>query len=216
MIRIEIILKFERLLTMFKPEFIKRLKQSSIATQPEKTAARVRSIWRPLPRATRNEILALADVKKPSIERAYKTGNISAKILVSMSQVLQIDPLYILGTVDEARPFDSDLLIEFLKELNYDVSKRNLTTTRKRKASSPYNSDVLSGDEVDCSVCQAQPNLSPILEQLSVFFGAEVKDRLVNLDDDDMHAMLASLLVQVGINEAKQDRLTIIKYLLLM
>ena len=201
---------------MFKPEFIKKLKQSNISTTPKKTAERVRSIWRPLGRNTRNEILVLADVKKPSIERAYKTGNISAKILVSMAQVLQIDPLYILGTVDEQRPFESDLLIEFLKAHNYDVSKRNLTTTRKHKSSETASDELLSSDEVDCSVCQAQPNLSPMLEQLSVFFGEDVKNKLEYLQDDDMHAMLASLLVQAGINEAKQDRLAIIKYLLLM
>ncbi|MCL2363468.1 MAG: hypothetical protein FWC71_02265 [Defluviitaleaceae bacterium] len=201
---------------MFKPDFIQKLKQSNISTTPEKTTERVRSIWRPLSRNTRNDILTLADVKKPSIERAYKTGNISAKIVVSMSQVLELDPRYILGTSDEQRPFNSDLLIEFLKEHNYDVSKRNLTTTRKRKDTTVANDAPLTSDDTDYMECPAQPNLLPVLEQLTAYFGDDVRAKLADLADDDMFAMLASLMVQADINEAKQDRLNLIKYLLVL
>jgi hypothetical protein len=202
---------------MFKPDFIQKLKQSNISTTSEKTGQRVRSIWRPLPKATRYAILDLADIKKPSIERAYKTGNISAKILVSMSQVLQLDPLYILGTLDEARPFDSELLIELLKELNYDVSKRNLTTTRKRKDPSPILiDDATTTEESDCSAYQAQHELSSVLEQLAAHFGNAMDEKMANLMDDDVHTLLAGLLVQANINDAKQNQLNIIKYLLLV
>ena len=201
---------------MFKPEFIKKLKQSNISTTPEKTAARIRAIWRPLAKNKRAEILTLADVKKPSIERAYKTGNVSAKILISMAQVLEMDPHYILGTLEQARPFENELLVDFLKEFNYDVSKRNLTTTRKRKDAEAINDDALSNDESDCNVYQAQPNLTAIADQLATYFNEDVKNKLADLTDDDLFAMLDSLLVQASINDAKQNHLNIIKYLLLM
>jgi len=157
---------------MLKAEFFKTLKQTSVSVDVEKTKERLREIWSPLAKPKRNEILALSGLKKFSIERAYKSGNVSAKIVVAMVRVLGTDPYYLIGKSDEQHPVDDAVLMKFLAELKYNISKRDFIKHRIvnpiNDMSSPpetsaevsiYNegTDVNYGDNTDASTADEAP-----------------------------------------------------------
>lgn len=227
---------------MLKAEFIKELKQTNVSESMEKTMERLRATWSPLATPEREEILTLAGLKKPSIERAYKTGNVSAKILAAVSQVLSVDPYYLAGKTDEQRPFDDALLIQFLNDVGYEVGKNDVVKSRKPKTQAAVPTDAIPLETPtqhldDDDSTEANPTdktetadtqeLSPVLRSspdqidLSVVANEIVKldkdslGKLNELTEDDLILMLKSLTVQAGFSEGKKNRLALVKYLLL-
>ena len=229
---------------MLPQEFFKKLKQVNVSKDMEKTKERLRVIWSPLAKPKREEILALCGLKKFSIERAYKSGNASAKIIAAFSQVLELDPYYLAGMTDEQSPFDDVLLIKFLADLKYDVSKRNLAKPRKAKptadvpsptedspslpinnegeSAGPIESNAVYNEATDVakvatgSVCTAANllDVSAITKELIALDENALK-KLNGLTEDALMLMLKSLVVQADFSEGKRERLTLIKYLLL-
>ena len=55
--------------------------------------------------------MALADVALSTVQRAYKTGSLSAKLAVTLAQVLKADPFYLTAETDEDEgAFDENVL----------------------------------------------------------------------------------------------------------
>jgi hypothetical protein len=223
---------------MLKSEFIQNeLKQNNISKNAEKTMQRLRAIWKPLKKPQRTEILELVGLKQTAIERAYKTGNISAKIVSAVSQVLRIDPLYIAGISDDERPFDDSLVVEFLKDLGYEVEKSNLERkkrTPREARETPINTTAAVEPKNDVaedaavvapmqssvsSIADCSGNfndLPAILAGLSKIFGGNVQDKLQEVTEEDISLMLKSLSIQAGFSDDKKNRLALIKCLLLL
>lgn len=223
---------------MLKSEFIQNeLKQNNVSKSAEKTMKRLRAIWQPLATPKREEILSLVGLKKTAIERAYKMGNVSAKIVVAVSQVLDIDPFYIAGFSDEERPFDDALVVEFLTELGYEIGKGDVTKKRKTKQKEELPLDTVPADdsenddasEVSQIVNQKQPpihqipadsgnfnDLPAILSGLYKVFGGNIQGRLEEITEEDISLMLKSLSIQAGFSDDKKNRLALIKCILLL
>jgi hypothetical protein len=221
---------------MLKPEYIKELKQTNVSESPEKTMERLKAVWKPLSGPKREEILSLSGLVKASIERAYKTGNVSAKILTAVGQVLSLDPYYLAGKSDEQRPFDDALLIQFLTELGYEVGKGDIARLRKAKtepvAAVPADVTVTEepgeaespADAVPVDTSEEAPDMQPSPGQIdySVVFNelskldADAKKKLDGLTEESIVLLLKSLTVQADFSEDKKNRLALIKYLLLV
>lgn len=227
---------------MLKAEFIKELKQTSVSENAEKTKERLRVLWSPLASEKREEILAFTGLNKSAIQRAYKTGSASAKIIAAVSQVLGVDPYYIAGKSDEQRPFDDALLIQFLKELNYEVGKGDILKRRKTKqksdtpvapapsetssatsAANEITEEISGENETTAAENVATPSLRTSNEQIDLSTIAndvskldkKSLEKLNELSEDALILMLKSLTVQAGFSEYKKDRLALVKYLLL-
>ena len=218
---------------MLKPEFIQNLKQINVSKDPEKTKERLRAVWSPLTKAQREEILLLAGLKKPSIERAYKTGMVSAKILAAVAQVLNIDPYYLAGFNDDDRPFNEsqDYVSQFLIELGYEPGKKSIVKQRKLKTQ-PVKSqptayapdrlettespDTSAVSEKAAEVNFAPVNLNALSAELSKLLDADAHNKIEGLTEDDMVLMLRSINVQAGYSTLKKERLMLIKQLLLL
>ena len=225
---------------MLKSETIKELKQTNVSQNSEKTMERLKSIWRPLTTSQRDEILTLSGLQKSSIERAYKTGNVSAKIISAVSQVVEVDPLYLSGVSDAQRPYDDDLMVDFLINLGYDIGKQDIIKKRKPRkdatpaaASSPLNSPASDTppnentsaakyvEENDSSPSSVKAfdgltDFSSISQSLSALLDGGAKDKLDTLSEDDIILMIKSLSVQANINLDKKNKLELIKCLLLI
>ncbi|MDR0273005.1 MAG: hypothetical protein LBI27_06780, partial [Clostridiales bacterium] len=119
---------------MIKTDFIRTLKKNNISENAEATMQRIKEVWAPLKKPVRDQILALADMKKVSVERAYKTGGASAKVIISIAQILDIDPLYLMGEAKEKGTFNNDRVIKLLQRLGYDVDNRIIGRRRKLAA----------------------------------------------------------------------------------
>jgi len=122
---------------MLDKKIFESLKRVNVSKSPEKTKERIRELWAKLPKEKREKILSLADVNKVTVERAYKTGSVQLKVVVAMSQILQIDPLYITGETDDIRPYDDSLVVTFLNDLGYKEIKNKRKYTKSVKAEKP-------------------------------------------------------------------------------
>jgi len=212
---------------MLKAEFIQSLKQVNVSENAEKTAERLRAIWSPLPKPERDKILALSDLKKSAIERAYKTGNASAKIIAAVSQVVGADPYYLAGKSDEQRPFDDALLVQFLTDLKYEVgvggtTKRKKTASKRKEKITPASVKTTpQKSETDTAEATPPLNTSPVTLDVSAMaieiakMDNKMVAKLNELSEDSLILMLKSLAVQAAFSESKKNRLALIKYLLL-
>jgi len=200
---------------MLKAEFIKSLKQVNVSENATKTMERLRAIWSPLPKPEREEILAFSGLKKTAIERSYKTGNVSAKIIVAVSQVVGADPYYLAGKSDEQRPFNDEILVKFLADLKYEVGANDIAKRRKPK---PKAETKIAPTPAEVSAQQpassATTNLSAIVNDFSELDKKSL-EKINELTEDSLILMLKSITVQAEFSESKKNRLALIKYLLL-
>ncbi|MCL1884639.1 MAG: hypothetical protein FWF81_12920 [Defluviitaleaceae bacterium] len=212
---------------MLKAEFIQALKQVNVSENAEKTKERLRAIWSPLPKPKREEILELADLTKFAIERAYKTGKASTKIIVAVSQVVGVDPYYLAGKSDEQRPFDDALLVQFLTDLKYNVgnsgtTKRRNSAPKGRIKTAPTPTKApMQKSATDTQGAIPSPATSPITLDLSAIANEFSKldkkslEKINELTEDSLILMLKCITVQAEFSESKKNRLALIKYLLL-
>jgi len=100
---------------MFNAESIKQFTQANISTDKEKTSERTRALWFSIGKSQRQDILDLAGVTKYTVQRSYKEGNISAKLVAAISQTLKVNPAYLTGESDESHGFSNVGLAKYLE-----------------------------------------------------------------------------------------------------
>ena len=105
---------------MINAALIQQLKQSNISKDGEKTSARVQEVWRAASAAEKQAVCDLSGSAKATVYRIFKTGGVSAKLAIALSQVLKVDPLYLTGEVDERGVYNEAAATSFLSRLGYD------------------------------------------------------------------------------------------------
>lgn len=163
---------------MFDKGFVQQLKQSNISVDAEATRKRVAQEWKSTSRSEQTAVLALAGVARASVQRAYKTGCISAKLVVSLAQTLNISPLYLIGRSDERGEYDEDVVLDLLQQHGYSKLLRAQSYGMgKRKKKMPRPTDLQGGI--------GYAELSP-----------EVQAMADALTEDDMALLLRSALLR--------------------
>jgi len=231
---------------MLKAEFIQGLGKKNISNNAELTMERIRATWQKLDNAKRNEIFALGDMKKVSVERAYKTGGVSAKVIIAIAQVLDIDPLYLIGESDEKGTFDTSNIVKRLADWGYEVGKGDIIRVKKAKSQteeSPVaesktvknlSDNTVSEDNAEV-VNNAKPKSDAIPTQTSALHSAmpqtdlsmmsielpkllsdNARHKLDDLTEDDVILLIKSLNVQANFSEDKKNRLALVKCMLLL
>jgi len=124
---------------------IQQLKQSNISKDGPKTSARVQEIWKAASAAQKQAVCDLSGSAKATVYRIFKTGGISVKLALAISQVLNLDPRYLTGEVDERGAYADADVAKFLSRLGYDkllndqekaarVAQRELARQKKEAA----------------------------------------------------------------------------------
>jgi hypothetical protein len=170
----------------------------------------------------------LAGIKKITVERSYKQGYISAKLAAAMAQVLEVDPYYLTGETDEQKPYDYNLLREFVTELGYDAPKKKIKRPRKNKVkdldaveSEQMDENDDEQDDVQEDVCaEADPETccGCVPDEAEKCTAAEVcADEVKHpaISEDELFHMLKNLLIQAKYNNEKACVLSNITSLLL-
>jgi|GEM_PF-465247 len=137
---------------MLPASLIQKLKQSNISADGEKTVERLKKIWKSASSAQKKAIEELAGVGQRTIYRVYNTGSISAKIAVSVSQTMNINPYYLTGESDEMSGSSDQTLNDFLIRLGYKdllveyeseiVVKKTLKKRQPKQAAIPQSDDL--------------------------------------------------------------------------
>jgi hypothetical protein len=193
---------------MLKPELIQSLKKSNISKNAEKTKERVRAVWAPLVRTKRNAVLALADMKQVTVQRAYKFGGISARVALAMAQILDIDPRWLTGETDEKGVYDVEQVIKYLKKQGYDIGKSDVSRGKVSPEPKAEAKPAAKAATKPATKIEAKP--LPVKQAKS-----QTQSRVDKLTEDEVVLLVRSLTIQAEYSAEKQQKLSQIKSLLL-
>ena len=181
------------------------LKQNNVSKDAEKTKARVREFWAPLPKPERDRIAELAKVTKYTVERTYKKGTITPRLAASFSAVLKINPYYMTGESDSSEDYTDEALSAFIKEKK-PAKSRGAAVSKKRsytkKSAAPAIREVSIDDE----------------------YFIKIKDRVYNftaqsggcskMTEDEILSLVKGLLLRAKYNGDASDVANMLKFLL--
>ena len=186
---------------------IKSLKQVNISVDAEKTKERVAQVWKSTKNATKNDVVALAGCAKNTVYRVFDTGSISIKLAIAIGQVMDVNPYYLTGEMDEQGRFGEILLMQILDQHGYkklldeiapppggEPVKQKRKYTRKAK---PVIEEA--PPEPEAEVVQ-EPEPKPVVESAS----APQVD--IDISEEDLQALLHSLIIldRAGIADAAE------------
>jgi hypothetical protein len=117
---------------MVTPELIQRLKQVNVSVDKDKTAKRVKDAFSAATRKKKSAIEALTGQKRTSIYRVFKTGNVSAKLLLPLAEILNITPFWFTGESDDMEKCSDALILSFLDGHGYKFTPKQ--TPRRKSA----------------------------------------------------------------------------------
>lgn len=201
---------------MLKAETISKLSPRNIVHDPVKSKERFGVAWRKLEGSKRNEIMALCGLKKTTIERAYSSGSVSAKITAAFSQVLELDPLYLIGASDEQREFTDKMLVDFLTDLGFKIGVKEKRKYNRKQSTDKVTAQAATHSATATDSIDKLLGLDAVLAKLKETVDAGVLEKISNLTDDELMMLFKSLNVKAGISDAKKDHANLIKFLLFM
>ena len=154
---------------MVSAEVIQKMKQTNISSDAGKTKQRVKELWKSANNEDKLKIEDLAGVKRTTIARVYKTGNISAKLVTPIAQTLNVDPLYIIGQSNAKGECTEKTLNSFLKKF----------TSKPTSAPKPVKEEKPAKENKAAIPAAASSNVIDTL-----------------LSDDDVILLVRSLLIK--------------------
>ena len=88
---------------MLTTEQMKTLKQVNVSVNAELTKERVKNDFSAAANNVKNDIVRMSGQKRSAYYRVFKTGMINARLLLALSQALNVSPLYYTGQEDNKK-----------------------------------------------------------------------------------------------------------------
>jgi len=182
-----------------------KFKRSNVSADSAKTKQRVEELVRHTKVANKTAIRKLAGVSAQVFHNIYSTGNISIKMVIAISQTLNVNPFYLTGDADEPGEFSDEALRELLMKHKYQAVVAALELPEKKKRSRAK---------------QEEPAPQPAAEEVAAEQLMDAADipaaPVYSLEEAEQAAMLRALHIKAkaGI-EGAQERLDQINQLLL-
>jgi len=207
---------------MFNKELYNKLKQTNVSKDPEKTKERVRAVWTSLDKQQKQEVFNISDLKKATLERTCRLGNISAILATALAEVARVDPYYLAAITDVNQDDVSDTTIEsFLIDHDY---KNVLNETQQNmyfrpdfddhhnvRSVSDRHADLISFQDAVVSGAFIPQIASNILGMLS----EDDKTSLESMTEDDMIYLLKALNLRARFNEDAKAITVLLKKILI-
>jgi len=162
---------------MLDASLIQQLKRTSISKDAEKTKQRFGELWKAASASDKETIENLTGVGRPSLQRIYKEGGISAKIVAAVSQAMNVNPYYLTGETDESGESTEQGLVEFLQKSGYgDLLTAYRTEPKARKPrkkreakdkTAPVSETIPEVSPVDGAEGSAQPTEMLVVEMIT-------------------------------------------------
>ena len=187
---------------MINERIIRKLKQTNISTNSEKTKARVHELWKASSKSQKHAVEKAAGISRATIYRVYNTGSISAKLVVPIAQNFNVDPNYLTGKSDIKGECTDALLLDFLTNLGYEKLLADVDRGKRRAKDKSPAIGTISGmtDEE--------------IEYVKTSEASAINNE--DLSFEDLSLLLQALLLRerAGV-EAAADKMSKIKALLL-
>lgn len=194
---------------MLTAEQIQNLKRTNVSKSAEKTRQRAEELLRPAKIAQKKVIRELAGVSTQVLHSIYSTGNISIKMVIAVSQTLNISPFYLTGAADEPGECSDATLRDLLLKYGYRSLVASLELAEKKKRADAAAPQPAGGEASEEQLVDAA-NFIPL--------PAEPQWQLdINaLDETDLRFLLSGIAIQAkaGIPSAKERLEKIMRLLL--
>jgi len=191
---------------MVTSELISRLKQVNVSVDKDKTAARVKNAFSSATRKQKSAVEALTGLKRTSIYRVFKTGNISAKILLPLAETLNITPFWFTGESDDMEKCTDTLIISFLDRHGYKFTPKQ---PRKKTA------DVAEASEQSARTPAPAMDGDTVTLSVTLNSSAKMKEAAANLDADSAAQLLSALSLRAKAGGNAEQLWDVVKLCLL-
>lgn len=188
---------------MVTQELLASLKQVNISHDREKTIERVRNAFFPASRKDKQEIEKLSGQKRTSIYRVAKTGSISAKIALSMAEVLNISPYWLSGESDLQEPCSDALVQSFLESKGYPAFRKPRAQKADVSEPAPEPAPVNGEDNSSLSVTVTLSNTP------------KMRAAVENLSEESAAQLLSALCLRAKAGGNAEQLWDFVKYCLL-
>ncbi|MDR3312846.1 MAG: hypothetical protein LBS96_00125 [Oscillospiraceae bacterium] len=181
---------------MLNQATIKQLKQSNISVDGEQTKQRVEVLWKAASSQQKQTVKALAGVATQTVYRVYNTGSISAKLVVAISQALNVNPFYLTGEAEEPGECSGGALRELLQKHGYRklLAERELAekkVTRKLKAEADAADEQTEAPTEEEAPAEEVAE-APVAEEAAPLV-------TIQLEEEELQLLLRALLLRVRV-----------------
>ena len=194
-------------------EQLKKLKKSNVSKDAEKTKERVNLDFKGASRDEKKAAIALTGQRATTFYRVYNMGIIGARVVLALSQTLNVSPFYYTGETDERGPADDTVIRQFLedlgykallKELNEAPPKRKYTRKPKEEAAPVSEAPVQADDPQPLDECD-DADMEDTLEVTLLFSDEpDMKKAVEELSETEATELLHTLFIRAkGGGEAK-------------
>jgi hypothetical protein len=207
---------------MYNKEFYNKLKQTNVSKDPEKTKERVKAVWTALDKQQKQEVFNISDLKKATVERTCRLGNVSVILATALGEIARVDPYYLAAVTDENQENVSDARIEqFLIDHDY---KNVLRETRQNTFKPEYTEDYQyappdAGKPAEVpSVpddAAGSPSIPVIASNMLDTLTDDDKTSLESMTEDDMIYLLKALNLRARFNEDAKSITVLLKKILI-
>ena len=198
---------------------IDRLSKKNISKDGGKTKQRVADVWKSASKEERAKVKNLASNIYTTIKNITETGTITAKAVISLSYVLNINPFYLTGETDKHGNCSDDLLIELLTNLEY----KNLKKPNEKSEDEAI--DLLgivetAIENIKETIAERQESNEFVgveIDEKPVDFTPEIQSAADNLSEDEIITLIRALLIRAKAGNADSSQIARqIKLLLLL
>lgn len=201
---------------MLSVEKIQSLKRVNISKNADLTKERVGKIWHEAPRELKTDILALSGVSQASIYRIPREGAISARIALSMAQIVNIDPQYLTGEIDEKGEYTTQNAKSFLLAHGYERLTNKRTYKKREKKAEPVilNEETTIKQNAENESEKTNIVVDPVdqeIQQTEQLNDSEIPD----FTDDEWLTIFKSMMLRSRSDVKVRKKLKNIKSLLL-
>ena len=207
---------------MYSKELYNKLKQTNVSKDPEKTKERVKAVWAMLDKQQKQEVFNISDLKKATLERTCRLGNISAILATALAEISRIDPYYLAAITDNKQEDVSDALIDsFLIDHNYQnlVNEAQQNMYSKPEYSQEYHNLHFATDKSSETVQFPDAGSGAFIPQIaSNILGTlsdDDKTSLESMTEDDMIYLLKALNLRARFNENAKSITVLLKKILI-
>jgi len=194
---------------MYSKELYNKLKQTNISVDQDKTRDRVRAVWAALDKQQKQEVFNISDLKKATLERTCRLGNLSVTLATALAEISRVDPYYLAAQTDIKQENISDMTIEsFLADHDYEDlledARQTVYYRPEYKEQAQYiepAADILpdAAEEHDNEISNV--SIAQIASDITGALTDDDKASLESMTEDDMIYLLKALNLRARFND---------------
>ena len=204
---------------MYSKELYNKLKQTNISKDRDKTRERVKAVWTALDKQQKQEVLNISDLKKATLERTCRVGNLSVTLATALAEITRIDPYYLAAITDDMQTNIPDSTIEsFLIDHKYKNLIRETRQTiyyRPEHAEQSPDTDMETDTEGSAGAELNSASIPQIASNILSALTDDEKASLESMSEDDMINLLKALNLRARFNEDAKSITVLLKKILI-